>query len=688
MVSGYSAACPINDKLNAKKDFHGMQNFMRKHRRAILVFILVFIAVPFIFVFGNPWRPGQADHTFQDNAIATVGEIPIMASEYRQQLDAAAQRAARGGERPTYAELAADGTADDVFERLVDQAFIDMLVSQRNFEVEKSHIEERMKQWDLFQDEEGNFNPKAWNDWVKQRQDQYLDWDAIYNDFQRSIGQQTLVNSVLARAGRVFDKEIDEQLEQNYTKLRIKYAKVEPPVTLTDEEVRQHYEENREQYKTPDARVAQVVSISLEPEIPELAYGLVERARGGADFGELANEHSELPGEKGGDMGWQTPRENLPDFRQPLFELEVGAVSDPIRTGTSVFIYKVEEERTNEAGQREVRARQILLRTELSEEEKEQRQQQAEQLAEKARELKDLATAAAEMGFEVQTTEPFTKESEEITGVHRLDARSFRTAFEEQDDDPIEVVAGSRNVYVAKVTEVRPGMVPPFEEVQEQVREDAVAAHKQTEEYKARVAEYAGKIEDRANSLAQAAELFPELNLEIKDSSEFTRKDYFLQKDNVFLQPSQIFEAVGDEEIGTMGGPLSDFQGNEYFFELLERTPPTEEDKEQWAEERDKLRETEQRRQEFALFEDWKRDLRERMAQQTPIRTDPRQMNDILGLTMEEDEIGAGEPGGDATGTDDAIPTPDPAESGADQTPAEEAPAKDAPAEEAQAPAE
>ncbi len=63
-------------------------------------------------------------------------------------------------------------------------------------------------------------------------------------------------------------------------------------------------------------------------------------------------------------------------------------------------------------------------------------------------------------------------------------------------------------------------------------------------------------------------------------------------------------------------------------------------------------------------------------------------MNDILGLTMEEDEIGAGEPGGDATGTDDAIPTPDPAESGADQTPAEEAPAKDAPAEEAQAPAE
>lgn len=684
---------PGNDKLNVEKDFRGMQNFMRKHRRAILVFILLFIAVPFIFVFGNPWRPGQTQNTFEDRAIAEIGDVPILASEYRKQLDAAAQRAARGGERPTYEELAADGTADEIFENLVDQAFINMLVNQRDFQVQTSHIEDRMKEWELFQDEDGNFNPKAWNDWVREREEQGMEWDRIYKDFQQSIGQQTLVNSVLARAGRVFDREIEEQLEEDYTTLRIKYAKIEPPVELSEEEIRQHYEENREQYKTPDQRVARFVSISLEPEIPELAYDLAERARGGADFAELANAHSELPGEKGGDMGWQTPRENLPDFRKPLFEMEVGEVSDPIRTGTSVFIYKVEEERTNEeSGQREVRARQILLRTELSEEEREQRTQQAEQLAEKARELKDLQAAAAEMGFELETTDSFSTESEEIAGVPKLDVRAFRNGFnEEQDGGPIKVITGSRNIYVAKVDQVILGTIPPFEAVKDQVREDAIAAHKQTDEYKARVAEYAEKIEEQADSLEEAARQFPELNLEVKESSEFKPKDYFLQKDNVFLQPSQIYEAVGEEEPGTMGGPLSDFQGNQYFFELLEKTPPTEEDKEKWAEEREKLVEQETRRQEFALFEDWKRDLRERMMKQTPIRKDPQQISQILGLEMEEAQPDA------ADGGDDAIPAADPAEDesaaegappaeeGATEKPAaEEAPAEEASPEETQ----
>ncbi|HOH29314.1 MAG TPA: SurA N-terminal domain-containing protein, partial [Candidatus Hydrogenedentes bacterium] len=59
-----------------------MQDWMRKHRRLIMFFVLIFICIPFIFMFGMPSgsNPRQAP---VDNVVATVGGVPIMESEFR-----------------------------------------------------------------------------------------------------------------------------------------------------------------------------------------------------------------------------------------------------------------------------------------------------------------------------------------------------------------------------------------------------------------------------------------------------------------------------------------------------------------------------------------------------------------------------------------------------------------------------
>ena len=53
----------------------------------------------------------------------------------------------------------------------------------------------------------------------------------------------------------------------------------------------------------------------------------------GADFAEMAREHSQCPsGEQGGDLGVFGPGEMVPEFDEVVFRDAVGVVHGPIRT--------------------------------------------------------------------------------------------------------------------------------------------------------------------------------------------------------------------------------------------------------------------------------------------------------------------------------------------------------------------
>lgn len=68
-------------------------------------------------------------------------------------------------------------------------------------------------------------------------------------------------------------------------------------------------------------------------ETQEEAQALVEELEGGADFAELAREHSTGPsGPNGGQLGWFTAGMMVPTFEEAVFALEVGEVSPPVET--------------------------------------------------------------------------------------------------------------------------------------------------------------------------------------------------------------------------------------------------------------------------------------------------------------------------------------------------------------------
>ena len=65
----------------------------------------------------------------------------------------------------------------------------------------------------------------------------------------------------------------------------------------------------------------------------EACADLKKQIEGGADFGDLAREHSECPsGKDGGGLGSFGPGQMVPEFDTVVFNEEVGTVHGPVQT--------------------------------------------------------------------------------------------------------------------------------------------------------------------------------------------------------------------------------------------------------------------------------------------------------------------------------------------------------------------
>jgi peptidyl-prolyl cis-trans isomerase C len=77
------------------------------------------------------------------------------------------------------------------------------------------------------------------------------------------------------------------------------------------------------------------------------AKAIVVELRNGADFATLAKEKSKDPGAaEGGDLGYFTKEQMVPEFAEVAFKLDKGQISDPVKTQFGWHIIKVEDKRT------------------------------------------------------------------------------------------------------------------------------------------------------------------------------------------------------------------------------------------------------------------------------------------------------------------------------------------------------
>jgi peptidyl-prolyl cis-trans isomerase SurA len=105
-----------------------------------------------------------------------------------------------------------------------------------------------------------------------------------------------------------------------------------------------------EAFTVPQTRVRHILlrpsaQVSQETAIRRLAE-FKRQIQGGRPFEQLAREHSEDgSASQGGDLGWSTPGNFVPEFEQAMARLEPGAISDPVVSRFGVHLIQVQERR-------------------------------------------------------------------------------------------------------------------------------------------------------------------------------------------------------------------------------------------------------------------------------------------------------------------------------------------------------
>src|ERR1700744_3232399 len=116
----------------------------------------------------------------------------------------------------------------------------------------------------------------------------------------------------------------------------------EGKAATTDEAMKKVYDDAAKQIASEQEVRARHILVETEDEAKAIKAELDK----GADFAELAKKKSKDPGASdGGDLGFFTKDQMVPEFSAVAFALEPGKISDPVKSQFGWHIIKVEEKR-------------------------------------------------------------------------------------------------------------------------------------------------------------------------------------------------------------------------------------------------------------------------------------------------------------------------------------------------------
>ncbi len=120
----------------------------------------------------------------------------------------------------------------------------------------------------------------------------------------------------------------------------------EGKAATTDEAMKKVYDEAAKQIEGEQEVHARHILVETEDE----AKAIEAELKKGADFAELAKKKSKDPGASdGGDLGFFTKDQMVPEFSAAAFSLEPGKISDPVKSQFGWHVIKVEEKRNRKA---------------------------------------------------------------------------------------------------------------------------------------------------------------------------------------------------------------------------------------------------------------------------------------------------------------------------------------------------
>lgn len=260
--------------------------------------------------------PAQGARKIVERIIARVNNEIITLSQYRQQEEELRQQFAKESNGGNY-QAKFEEAKKDLLRDLIDETLLVQRAKDRDVSVDTRLV----KHLDDLRQQLGLDSMEALEEAAKE---QGLSWE----DYRESVSRQLMTQEVL-------------------------YQEVRSRIIVSRQEVRQYYEEHKEEYDRPEEARLQQIMISTEDRNPAVARKIAEevlkKIKEEEDFGNLARKYSDhTTAPLGGDTGWFRRGTMSPEFEKLAFELPVGETSDILTTGKDLRIVKVADR--HEAG--------------------------------------------------------------------------------------------------------------------------------------------------------------------------------------------------------------------------------------------------------------------------------------------------------------------------------------------------
>ncbi len=390
-------------------------------------------------------------------------------------------------------------------------------------------------------------------------------------------------------------------------------AKVAAAIEVKTEELERYYNQNRDRFRVQErSRVTHILLKTAEKSPDEIkkveskAQDVLQQVRAGKDFAELAKANSEdqTSAPKGGEIGWVTRGQTVPEFEQKAFTMKPGETSDLVKTAYGYHILRVLER--EDARLKPFAEVQDTIRDEMT---RDRRDQERIRLTERARAAalkhgRKIEEAGREVGLAVLTAtiergNPLPEAGAEVGLMDALFAASQGVVV-----GPVQMTAKAVVAVVADVAASRQANLP---EVADRVKSDWSAAQAR----QAALQRAQGLAEKAKAAGGDLKKLARELKLETKTSEAFARDGSVPGVGSATIL-GEAFTAA----LGTVFGPLS-IGHDQVVYKLIERLAPAETVS---AEERNFARQSLVGTRQNEAFELYRDEIKERLKKQGKIK--------------------------------------------------------------------
>jgi len=584
---------------------------MRQNTKIILMILVFAFILTIIFSWGmGGFKGGKA----QQGVIAEVNGDEISAKEfyesYQQQLDAYRQRT---GSDPQGFQL--QQLENRVYEQMVQREIIEDVIDRIGLKVTEEEIGEAL--WNNppdilrnnpnFQDSTGAFDMQKYQAVLNNpAADEF--WNTVIQYLRGTMPMQKFANFLQVSTVNITEADLRLAYRKRNQKAKVDYVlfnasdfagEIAEP---TQQELEAYYKEHEQDYHVNEKRVLDYILFELNAtsadsaEVRDQAQDLLEQARAGEDFSELATIYSEDPGsaENGGDLGYFTRDQMVAPFSEAAFSADVGDIVGPVNSNFGLHIIKVDDKRVTD-GEQEVKARHILLKFEPSPSTRENLREEATYIADTAEET-GLQSVAEEEEITVQTTQPFEKEGL-VPGIG-MEPRVNRFAFQAEEGQVSDVITTQRGFLVAQLTEIQEEQIQPLEEVKQRVA-SSVKAEKRMQAAKQAAQDFYGQLQ-AGQSIDDAAAAD---TLEVQTTESFTMQG---PVPGVGNEPRFIGTAF-KLNVGDYSSPVEGAQGY-YVLQIIDKT---EIDPEEFQVNKEQLRQQLTSERQSQIFSRWYQEVKE-----------------------------------------------------------------------------